>query len=111
EEQRHFPKLEGIRRATALTGGIITSCGLIMAGTFIAMTSPAVYAWIASWFPGTTLGQPLLVLRGITELGFALACGVIVDTLIVRSILVPAFVALRESRDSLTNIRQQASAT
>lgn len=99
EEQRRFVGREGIRRALCLTGGIITSCGLVMAGTFVAMTSPAIGAWLVgiaphSWLPGAWAAEPALVLRGITELGFALASGVMLDTLIVRSILVPAFVTL-----------------
>ncbi|GAB5406618.1 MAG: MMPL family transporter [Aureliella sp.] len=106
EEQRRFAGREGIRRALCLTGGIITSCGLVMAGTFVAMTSPAVSAWIVgtlpqSWLPDSWTSQPALVLRGITELGFALASGVMLDTLIVRSILVPAFVALWQRPSSL----------
>jgi RND superfamily putative drug exporter len=52
------------------TGGVITSAGLILAGTF------------------ATLGTlPLVIL---TEIGFTVAIGVLIDTIIVRSVLVTA---------------------
>ena len=83
-----------VQRALEKTGGIITSCGFVMAGTFVAMTSPAVLLWLGEALPAGWVAHDLPVLRGITELGFALALGVLLDTLIVRSILVPAFVVL-----------------
>jgi RND superfamily putative drug exporter len=64
----------GTRRAAliglAATGGVITSAGLVLAATFIVL--------------GT------LPLTFLTELGIAVALGVLLDTLIVRSVLVTA---------------------
>ncbi len=94
EEERRHGIANGVRRAMALTGGIITSCGFVMAGTFIAMVSPAVFHWITLTWPQLGLSYNAPVLSGITELGFALSFGVMLDTLVIRSLLVPAFFAL-----------------
>jgi RND superfamily putative drug exporter len=73
ERKRHGTE-EGIRRALAGTGGTITSCGLIMAGTFATLML-------------TGLGT-------LVQIGFALAFGVLLDTFVVRPFLVPAFTLL-----------------
>ncbi len=107
EEQKQHGLLEGIRRALGLTGGIITSCGVVMAGTFIAMTSPAVTRFLATHFEWLGFSSDAPVLRGITELGFALSLGVLLDTLVIRSILVPAFFALWQKPPRPTAVQDQ----
>lgn len=62
----------GVLVALAVTGGVITSAGVVLAGTFSALAV-----------------LPLVVL---TELGTVVAFGVLLDTLLVRSVLVPALV-------------------
>ena len=63
---------QGILTALAVTGGVITSAGVVFAATF----------WVLAVLP-------LLVL---TEMGILVAFGVLLDTLVVRRVLVPAIV-------------------
>jgi putative drug exporter of the RND superfamily len=70
EEYRPGDMTGGTRRALANTGKIITSCGIIMAGTF-----------------GSLLVSPIME---IVQVGFATVVGLLLDTFIVRCMLVPA---------------------
>ncbi len=70
EEALRIGTHRGALVGLAATGGVITSAGLVLAGTFAALGSlPIVF---------------------LAELGFAVALGVLLDTLVVRSILVTA---------------------
>ncbi len=99
EEQKRLGWLSALRRAITRTGGIITACGLVMAATFLSMTSSA---WLPALFDtfGISHSSSGRSLKGIIELGFALGLGVLIDTFYVRTILVPSFVALRGNRVS-----------
>ncbi|MCG6155933.1 MMPL family transporter [Rubinisphaera margarita] len=76
EEAKRTTPVRSILRALRKTGSIISSCGFIMAGTFSALMAGS--------------------LLGMQQLGFALAFGVLLDTFIVRPILVPCYLVLLE---------------
>ncbi len=70
EEARRWGTRRGALIGLSATGGVITSAGLVLAGTFAVL--------------GT------LPLTFLAELGFAVAVGVLIDTIIVRAVLVTA---------------------
>ncbi len=86
------------RRALHLTGGIITSCGIVMAGTFSGNDKSSGAAMLAGILPTGWIAVMLPYLRGITELGFALSIGVMLDTLVVRSVLSPRSSSIEPAR-------------
>ena len=69
EAMRHGSRAGALVGLSA-TGGVITSAGLVLAGTFAVLAT--------------------LPLTAFTELGFAVALGVLLDTIVVRSVLVTA---------------------
>jgi len=71
ETLRHGTR-DGMLRGLAVTGGVITSAGIVLAGTFSVLA--------------------VLPLVFLTQIGFLIAFGVILDTFLVRSVLVPAVV-------------------
>lgn len=99
EERRRLGSLAAVRRAVSRTGGIVTACGFVMAATFLSMTSSAWWPMLSGLWgtqAETTGSLQQTTLRGITELGFALGLGVLIDTLYVRTVLVPSFVVLHD---------------
>ncbi len=76
EERQRVNSVKGVLQALMKTGSIISSCGMIMAATFCALMSGS--------------------LTGMQQLGFALAFGVLLDTFVVRTVLVPAYLILLE---------------
>jgi putative drug exporter of the RND superfamily len=70
EESGRSGTRQGTLRGLAVTGGVITAAGVILAATFAALAQlPSV---------------------SVTEVGTAVAIGVLLDTLLVRTVLVPA---------------------
>ncbi len=72
EEALQHGTREGILRGLMITGGVITSAGLVLAATFAALSV-----------------IPILFL---VQIAFIVAFGVLLDTFVVRSLLVPALV-------------------
>jgi len=82
EEAEHLPLREAVGRALSVTGTTVTSAGLVLAGTF------GVLAIVGS---GSAGAQNV---RTIVNVGVGLALGVLMDTFLVRTLLVPATVIL-----------------
>jgi putative drug exporter of the RND superfamily len=79
EEAHHMPLREAVSRAVGVTGTTVTSAGLVLAGTF------AVFAVVGGRGAGGSQ---------IEDVGIGLAIGVIMDTFVVRTVLVPCTVVL-----------------
>ena len=77
EEAQRTDTREAVATGLAATGHVITSAGLILAGTFAAL-----------------LAAPF---EGMVQLGFAATMGLLIDTFIVRSLMVPSIAVLAGS--------------
>ncbi len=64
---------QGVRRALAVTGGVITSAGIVLAATFAALG--------------------VLPLIFLAQIAFIVGSGVLIDTFVVRSLLVPGLIS------------------
>lgn len=74
EEAQKRPIRQAVSEAVANTGGVITACGIILAGTFATLTT-----------------APLQL---VFQIGAAIAIGVLLDTFVVRAFLVPSLAVL-----------------
>ncbi len=74
EEAHLRPMKEAVSHAVANTGGVITACGIILAGTFATLTT-----------------APLQI---VLEIGAAIAAGILMDTFLVRALLVPSLASI-----------------
>jgi RND superfamily putative drug exporter len=79
EEAERLPLRDAVTRALSATGSTITSAGLVLAGTFIVLTVVA----------GSGSGG-----EQVRDIGLGLALGVLMDTFLVRTLLVPSTVVL-----------------
>lgn len=74
EETFTYGTRRGMVRAVAVTGGVITAAGIVLAGTFSVLA--------------------VLPLVFLTQIGFVVAFGVLLDTFLVRSVMVPSIVEI-----------------
>ena len=79
EEAQRLPLMAAIRHAVAATGTTVTTAGVILGGTFAVLAVAG----------GSTSGGDQ-----IKQIGYGIAAGVLMDTFLVRTILVPSFVAI-----------------
>jgi len=74
EESQQVPFKQAVQNAVSNTGGVITSCGIILAGTFATLTTAS--------------------LQMVFQVGAAIGLGVLIDTFLVRAILIPSIASI-----------------
>jgi putative drug exporter of the RND superfamily len=79
EEAHRLPLRQAVAKAVGVTGTTVTSAGLVLAGTFIVLTFAA----------GSGSGA-----SQVRDIGLGLAFGILMDTFLVRTLLVPSTVVL-----------------
>jgi RND superfamily putative drug exporter len=87
QEERSYDLGQAIERSIVVTGPVISSCGLIMAATLGSIATTGVQ---------------------LTEqLGFAFAAGILIDTFLVRPVLIPGFYWLTRRRKAERAVADQ----
>lgn len=74
EEMKSMPFGDAVRRGVDKTGGVISSAGLVLAATFLVLATMPIYE--------------------LKLFGFIMALGIIIDTFVVRPLLIPAILIL-----------------
>lgn len=88
QEREHVSECEAVERAVVRTGSIISSCGVIMAATL-----------------GSLMASGLKLME---QLGFAMSAGILIDTFLIRPLLIPSFyLILRRAQRALTGRRSE----
>ncbi len=87
EEKKHFPVKKAVELAVANTGGVISSAGIILAATFaVLMTQP---------------------IQDLSLFGFIVALGILMDTFLIRGVLLPGLLILLEKNEHLRIVRRR----
>ena len=89
EEAKKFPWRQAVGRGIQLTGGVISSAGIILAATFAVLIT-----------------QPL---QELFLFGFTMAMGIILDTFLIRGVLLPSLLILTQ-KDTRKEKKQEVSA-
>jgi RND superfamily putative drug exporter len=79
EEARKMPLRQAVSHAVAISGGTITTAGVILAGTFAVLAVDS----------GNGSGSDQ-----IRQIGYGIAAGVLMDTFLIRTLLIPSLVIL-----------------
>ncbi len=85
EETERLGFVDGVAEAVGKTGGVVTSAGIILASTFAVLTT--------------------LPLRDVFQLGMAVMLGVLIDTFVVRTLLVPSMASILKNYSWWPSIR------
>ncbi len=79
EEARKMPLKRAVQFAVGISGGTITTAGIILAGTFAVLAVAA----------GSSTGADQ-----VKQIGYGIAAGVIMDTFLIRTLLIPSLVII-----------------
>jgi len=89
EEKKHHPVKKAVELAVTNTGGVISSAGIILAATFAVLIT-----------------QPV---QDLSLFGFIVALGILMDTFLIRGVLLPGLLILLEKNEHLRIVWRRRS--